>query len=42
MVRYIFMTNYLVVGSDPGTKLAQAQKLGVKVLTEDSFLKLIS
>lgn len=35
-------TNYLVVGSDPGTKLAQAQKLGVKVLTENNFLKLIS
>jgi len=35
-------TDYLVVGSDPGSKLAQAQKLGVKVLDENNFLKLIS
>jgi len=35
-------TDYVVVGSDPGSKLAQAQKLGVKVLDENNFLKLIS
>ena len=35
-------TDYLVVGTDPGSKLAQAQKLGVKVLDEHNFLKLIS
>jgi len=34
--------DYLVVGSEPGSKLAQAQKLGVKVLNEEQFLKLIS
>jgi len=35
-------TDYVVVGSDPGSKLTQAQKLGVKVLDENNFLKLIS
>ena len=35
-------TDYVVVGSEPGSKLAQAQKLGVKVLDENNFLKLIS
>lgn len=35
-------TDYLVVGRDPGSKLAQAQKLGVAVLNEAEFLKLIS
>ena len=35
-------TNYVVVGADPGSKLAQAQKLNVKVLNEEDFLKLIS
>jgi len=35
-------TDYLVVGRDPGSKLAQAQKLGVTVLNEADFLKLIS
>ncbi len=35
-------TDYVVVGLDPGSKLAQAQKLGVKVLDEKNFLKLIS
>ena len=34
--------DYLVVGDEPGSKLAQAQKLGVKVLNEEQFLKLIS
>ncbi len=34
-------TTYLVVGADPGSKLAQAQALGTKLLTEDEFLRLI-
>lgn len=34
-------TTYLVVGADPGSKLAQAQSLGTKILTEQEFLKLI-
>ena len=35
-------TDYVIAGTDPGSKLAQAQKLGVIILTEDDFLKLIS
>jgi DNA ligase (NAD+) len=34
-------TDYLVVGSKPGSKLAEAKKHGVKVLTEDEWLTLI-
>jgi DNA ligase (NAD+) len=34
-------TDYLVVGSKPGSKLAEAKKHGVKVLSEDEWLKLI-
>jgi len=35
-------TDYLVAGSDPGsTKLEKAQKLGVKIIDEKEFLKLL-
>jgi DNA ligase (NAD+) len=34
-------TNYLVAGESAGSKLAKAQELGVTVLTEDEFDKLI-
>jgi len=34
-------TNYLVVGEDPGSKLARAQALGTKTLTEAEFLELL-
>jgi len=34
-------TSFLVAGLEPGSKLAKAQKLGVKILSEPGFLKLI-
>jgi DNA ligase (NAD+) len=35
-------TDYVVAGPGAGSKLAEAKKLGVAVLTEDEWLKLIS
>ncbi|MEK7595983.1 MAG: NAD-dependent DNA ligase LigA [Patescibacteria group bacterium] len=34
-------TDYAVIGKEPGSKLAKAKKLGVKILNETEFLKLI-
>jgi DNA ligase (NAD+) len=34
-------TNFVVAGSDPGSKFDKAQKLGVKIINEKEFLKLI-
>ena len=34
-------TSYLVVGADPGSKLAKAKKLGIKTLNEAEFLELL-
>ncbi len=34
-------TDYVVAGPGAGSKLAEAKKLGVKVLTEDEWLKLV-
>jgi DNA ligase (NAD+) len=34
-------TTYVVVGADPGTKLAKAEKLAVQTLDEDAFLTLL-
>jgi len=34
-------TDLLVAGGDPGSKLLRAQKLGVRVLTEREFAKMI-
>ena len=35
-------TDYLVAGSDPGSKLKTAQKLGIKILSEEEFIKIIN
>lgn len=34
-------TNYLIVGEDPGSKLAKARELGIPALSEKEFLQLI-
>jgi DNA ligase (NAD+) len=35
-------TDYIVAGANPGSKYAKAKKLGVKILDEDQFHKLLS
>lgn len=35
-------TDYLVVGDKPGSKLVRAAMLGIKIITEEEFLKLLS
>ena len=35
-------TDYLICGDEPGSKLARARELGIPVLMEQEFLKMIS
>ncbi|MCS6805259.1 MAG: NAD-dependent DNA ligase LigA [Acidobacteriota bacterium] len=35
-------TDYVIVGEEAGSKLEKAQALGIRLLTEDQFLKLLS
>jgi DNA ligase (NAD+) len=34
-------TNFVVAGESPGSKLEKAQKLGISILTEEQFLKML-
>ena len=34
-------TDYLIAGADPGSKYNEAERLGVKILSETEFLKLL-
>ncbi len=34
-------TDYVVVGSDAGSKLVKAEKLGIPTLDEDAFVRLL-
>jgi DNA ligase (NAD+) len=34
-------TDYVVAGDDPGSKYEKAKALGVKILSEDEFLKMV-
>lgn len=35
-------TDYVIAGTDPGTKVKKAEELGVAILSEDAFLKMAS
>ena len=33
--------DYLIVGDKPGSKLAAAEKIGIRILTEEEFQKML-
>ena len=35
-------TDFVIVGKDPGSKYIKAQQLGIKILNEDEFKKMIN
>ncbi len=35
-------TDYLIVGENPGSKLLKARELGIKIISEEEFLKMIN
>ncbi len=34
-------TDYLVAGENPGTKMQRAKELGVRIIGEDEFLRIL-
>lgn len=34
-------TDYVLAGSEPGTKLVKAQELGIRILDENEFMQLV-
>ena len=35
-------TDYVVAGAEAGSKLTQAKSLGVEILTEEDFMKIVA
>jgi DNA ligase (NAD+) len=35
-------THYLIIGDNPGSKLSKAENLGIPIITEEEFLKILS
>ena len=34
-------TSYVIAGENPGSKYSDAEKLGIKIISEDEFLQMI-